>query len=66
VGGDVRIDVLVYTAVSMVCEGRRREGIAALETLLYERGGQSASILTTEASRTQSIGLATCGSGAGR
>jgi transcriptional regulator with GAF, ATPase, and Fis domain len=34
VGGTVRVDVLIYTAVSLVFSGRLREGIAAFETLL--------------------------------
>jgi transcriptional regulator with GAF, ATPase, and Fis domain len=34
VGGAVRVDVLIYTAISLVFAGRLREGIAAFETLL--------------------------------
>ncbi|HEY3352173.1 MAG TPA: sigma 54-interacting transcriptional regulator [Polyangia bacterium] len=34
VGGTVRTDVLIYTAISLVFAGRLREGIAAFETLL--------------------------------
>ena len=34
VGGAVRVEVLVYTAVSLVYAGRLREGIAAFERLL--------------------------------
>lgn len=33
-GGAVRADVLMYTAISLVFSGRQREGIAAFETLL--------------------------------
>ena len=45
VGGTVRVEVLVYTAVSLVYSGRQREGIAAFETLL---GDVPMDLLTSE------------------
>jgi transcriptional regulator with GAF, ATPase, and Fis domain len=45
VGGTVRIEVLVYTAVSLVYAGRLRDGIAVFETLL---GDVPLDLATTE------------------